>query len=308
MTYEKDTYSKIFSVLKHPVRRKIIGILNETPATYTELLNRLEVETGFLNYHLDFIGELVNKKNNGRYVLSEFGRAAFELITGVEAPIKRQSRTINFFNLKINPDYLALIFVAILLVSNIYLVYVYQDLSRENQGLSLEKTNTFKNTIFQSKVLLNKSIDTLNSTINESQIYLLNLEDLCKDLIKLSEKYILLISLDVEHREQWVQIKESTDLLLESLEDLDNKITAFLILEPNKKDILNIDYGQLSYLREIKDDLTKIKQYAFFDEITLDSSYVKNELMKAVESSIKLQTDVKSFRRAFNIGERGLSQ
>ena len=66
MTYEEDTYSKIFTAMKHPVRRKIIGILNETPATYTELLNRLEVETGFLNYHLSFLDGLITKKNDAK--------------------------------------------------------------------------------------------------------------------------------------------------------------------------------------------------------------------------------------------------
>jgi hypothetical protein len=288
--------------MKHPVRRKIIGILNETPATYTELLNRLEVETGFLNYHLSFLDGLITKKNDARYVLSDFGRAAFELTNSIEAPIKRKSRTINFFNWNINPAYITIIFIAILFLSNVYLVYAYQ-------SLSSEKTNTFKNTIFQSKTLLTKSINVFNFTINESQINLLNFEDLRKDLIKLSEKYILIMSLDVEHREQWVQMKESTDLLIKSLEDLDNKITAFLILEPNKKDIMNIYYSQLSCLGEIRDDLLKIKQYAFSDEITLSSSYVKNEseIMKAVEASIKLQIDINSFRRAFNIGERGFS-
>lgn len=304
LTYEEDTYSKIFNSMKHPVRRKIIGILNETPATYTELLNRLEVETGFLNYHLDFLGELVTKKN-GRYVLSDFGRAAFELISGVEAPKKRKSMIIKFFNLRINPTYLSLIFVVILLISNICLIYAYQDLSKENQHLLNEKNDIFKNIVFQSKILLTKSVEILNYTINENQINLIYIEDLRKDLIKLSQQCMFIISLDVEYRYQWIQIRESTDLFLESLEDLDNKLTAFLIQEPNNKDITNINYGQISYLEKIRDDYLNIKNYAFSDEITLGSLNInkQSDVRKAVEYSIKLQIDIKSFRRAFNIGE-----
>ena len=133
MTYEEDTYSKIFNALKHPVRRKIIGILNEKPSTYTELLNRLEVETGFLNYHLDFLGELV-KKDDGRYILSEFGRAAYELTKSVEAPVKKSGMT-NPLDWKKSSTYISLILLVILIFSNIYLVYAYQSLSREKTNL-----------------------------------------------------------------------------------------------------------------------------------------------------------------------------
>src|SRR4030042_2727488 len=96
MDFEEDTYSKIFLALKHPIRRKIIRILDESPALYTDILNELRVETGLLNYHLESLKELVNKKENGRYTLSTLGEAAIDLTKRVEEPVKRESQELKF--------------------------------------------------------------------------------------------------------------------------------------------------------------------------------------------------------------------
>jgi len=293
MTYEEDTYSKIFNALKHPVRRKIIGILNEKPSTYTELLNRLEVETGFLNYHLDFLGELV-KKDDGRYILSEFGRAAYELTKSVEAPVKKSGMT-NPLDWKKSSTYISLILLVILIFSNIYLVYAYQSLSRE-------KTNLINDSLLQSKIFLTKSINILNYTINECRIDLINLEELHDEVIKLSEKYKLLMYIDLQHREQWSQIKESADDFLIFIKDLNNKITAYFILESNMN-YVNVELGQKLYLIKIKDDLLEIKRLIFPEEITTIT--MEGDIMKIIEISIILKTDILSARRAFNLGERG---
>lgn len=90
MDLEDDTYSIIFNALKHPIRRKILRMLNQSPSIYTEILTNLNIENGLLNYHLDNMKELLTKDEGGRYKLSEFGRAAINLIEKVEEPIKKE--------------------------------------------------------------------------------------------------------------------------------------------------------------------------------------------------------------------------
>ena len=79
-----ETYSVIYAALKHPVRRRILRMLNDGELTYTQMLNKLDIDTGHLNYYLESLGELVAKTSDGKYRLSEFGQAAFNLMTGVE--------------------------------------------------------------------------------------------------------------------------------------------------------------------------------------------------------------------------------
>jgi len=86
MDFEEDTYNAIFSALKHPIRRKILRTLDQAPATYTEMLNTLGIETGLLNYHLESLSSLIAKNEENKYDLSDYGRAALSLTRGVEEP------------------------------------------------------------------------------------------------------------------------------------------------------------------------------------------------------------------------------
>ena len=87
MDFEEDTYTAIFSALKHPIRRKILRMLEVEPATYTEMMNALGIETGLLNYHLESLSALLAKNDEGRYRLSDFGEAAISLTRRVEEPM-----------------------------------------------------------------------------------------------------------------------------------------------------------------------------------------------------------------------------
>ena len=87
MDFEEDTYTAIFSALKHPIRRKILRMLEVEPATYTEMMNALGIETGLLNYHLESLSALLAKNDEGKYKLSEFGEAALSLTRRVEEPM-----------------------------------------------------------------------------------------------------------------------------------------------------------------------------------------------------------------------------
>lgn len=85
--FEEDTYSQIFSALKHPIRRGIMRMIDHGPKSYTELLDALGIDSPRLNYHLQRLGDLAKKTEDGKYRLSTIGRAAIKLIEGVEEPV-----------------------------------------------------------------------------------------------------------------------------------------------------------------------------------------------------------------------------
>ena len=72
---EDEIYSIMFSSLKHPVRRKILRMLGIKPLTFMEMVEQLGVSSSHLTYHLESLGELVSKMDNGQYKLSTFGLA-----------------------------------------------------------------------------------------------------------------------------------------------------------------------------------------------------------------------------------------
>lgn len=76
----------MFSSLKHAVRRKILRILAIHPRTFTEILQKVNIESAHLSYHLENLGDLIKKTKEGKYSLSDFGQAAVSLMSQVEEP------------------------------------------------------------------------------------------------------------------------------------------------------------------------------------------------------------------------------
>ncbi len=90
---DEEIYSTMFSSLKHPVRRKILRMLAEKQMSFSQMLEGLRVSSSHLTYHLENLGELLTKADNGRYKLSTFGEAAVSTMKIVEEapaiPVKR---------------------------------------------------------------------------------------------------------------------------------------------------------------------------------------------------------------------------
>jgi len=84
----------MFSSLKHPARRKILRLLTTRPQTFTEILEQINIESAHLSYHLESLGDLIKKTNDGKYSLSDFGKAAVSLMVRVEEPEKLVSPAI----------------------------------------------------------------------------------------------------------------------------------------------------------------------------------------------------------------------
>jgi len=75
-------FGSLSDVLKHPVRRKIILALFERGnLSYVDLMNSVGVSnTGKFNYHLKVLGDLIDKDQNGCYILTEKGQMVAELL------------------------------------------------------------------------------------------------------------------------------------------------------------------------------------------------------------------------------------
>jgi len=81
---EDEIYSIMFSSFKHPIRRKILRMLDSKPMTFMELVDVLGISTPNLTYHLESLGDLISKLDTGQYRLSAFGQASVSALKGVE--------------------------------------------------------------------------------------------------------------------------------------------------------------------------------------------------------------------------------
>ncbi|MFX0108880.1 MAG: helix-turn-helix domain-containing protein, partial [Candidatus Hodarchaeota archaeon] len=110
--FEEETYSTIFSSLKHPIRRRILRMLDGNPSTFSDILEELRIDSGHMNYHLDQLGILLTKADTN-YSLSAFGRTAVGLMKGVEEPLpKIGHRNIDGLQKRILAGFLMLILVS----------------------------------------------------------------------------------------------------------------------------------------------------------------------------------------------------
>lgn len=133
MSSEEDTYNTIFHALKHPIRRRILRQLESKPATFTALLDELEIDNGLLNYHLNNLNELITKGPDEKYRLSEFGTATLSLTRRIEEPVKIQEE-----NLLVAGPLLIKSIIVILLVGIGVLGFLYIDLNNRYNALEIQ--------------------------------------------------------------------------------------------------------------------------------------------------------------------------
>ena len=95
--FEEETYSTIFTSLNHGVRRKILKMLAESPRSFSDMFEDLGISSSHFNYHLDNLGDLVSKTEDGKYKLSFLGEAAMAMMSKVEeAPAPHERRQSSF--------------------------------------------------------------------------------------------------------------------------------------------------------------------------------------------------------------------
>lgn len=83
---EKDA---IYVALSHPLRRRILKIIGEKGyATFTDFIQNLDVEVGTLYYHLNLMKPLLRQDEAKRYLLSDLGYLAYQIMITSEEKLK----------------------------------------------------------------------------------------------------------------------------------------------------------------------------------------------------------------------------
>ncbi len=158
----EETYSTMFASLKHPARRKILRMLAEKPKNFSRILEELGISSSHLTYHLENLGELVSKREDGRYRLSSFGRAAVLTMKGVEEAPEVQPKSIFSLPKQWQVVFGALMIVIVVLASFSYVQFTaVNDLSANQEQLQ----NEFDKLSIDHERLLSWGIST-DSVVN----------------------------------------------------------------------------------------------------------------------------------------------
>ena len=89
MPKEKKEKDAIYTALSHPLRRRILRIIGEKGyATFTDFIQTLNVEVGTLYYHLNLMKPLLRQDEAKRYLLSDLGNLAYQIMITSEEKLK----------------------------------------------------------------------------------------------------------------------------------------------------------------------------------------------------------------------------
>lgn len=143
--FEDETYSTIFTSLNHSVRRKILKMLSEEPRSFSDMFESLGISSSHFNYHLENLGDLVSKTEEGKYKLSYLGEAAVATMSKVEESPKQSAMKHPSTVFVKNWKPLILVFVvAVALLAGVNWI----------QGQSLTEMSSEYNTLASSNELL----------------------------------------------------------------------------------------------------------------------------------------------------------
>ena len=132
----EETYSTMFTSLKHPARRKILRMLGEKPKNFSRILEELGISSSHLTYHLENLGELVTKMDDGRYRLSTFGKAAVLTMKGVEETPEVEPKQLFGLPVKWRTIFAVLMIVIVVLAAVSYMQHeALSNLSSEHDQL-----------------------------------------------------------------------------------------------------------------------------------------------------------------------------
>jgi DNA-binding transcriptional ArsR family regulator len=253
MGFEDDTYSSIFNALKHPIRRKILRILKEKPATYTEILNQLNIDNGLLNYHLDNMKDLLTKNEDEKYTLSEFGKATVSLVRGVEEPAREARSRLSLLGRSISWSKLLTVFIGVLVLTNIYTLSIFksqQDWTSEQFTLNLSHADGD----------LRFTLQFLKGIIDEGKLNATSLVRLNHVVDEASLKFYVLSGLDQRHSDMWIR----TSLSFELFEDLISDAQLALKDEPSSTQLgVVLSEDSLGRLRDVYGDIDALHKSLF---------------------------------------------
>ncbi len=77
--------SELFEKISHPTRVKILKLLDASPQNFSQLKNKLQIESsGNLDHHLKKLGDLI-LLDSGLYKISDVGKEAIRAIKSIES-------------------------------------------------------------------------------------------------------------------------------------------------------------------------------------------------------------------------------
>jgi hypothetical protein len=120
----EETYSAMFSSLRHPVRRKILKMLSEREMTFSQMLEELEIPGSHLTYHLENLSEFLVKMPDGKYKLSSVGDACCSIMKGAEEVPNIQTKKFSLLPLRWKTLF-AIFTICIILLASMSFVQSY---------------------------------------------------------------------------------------------------------------------------------------------------------------------------------------
>jgi hypothetical protein len=93
-------------------------MLSERSLTFSQMLDELEIPSSHLTYHLESLGDLVVKMEDGKYKLSSFGKASVSMMKGAEEV--PNSKTMKFSSLPLRwKSFFAASIIGIVLLASV---------------------------------------------------------------------------------------------------------------------------------------------------------------------------------------------
>lgn len=104
---------EFLEALGHPLRVRILELLNEEPLSFSELKRKVGIESsGHLKFHLNKLGRLIATSTDGNYMLTDDGKEALRMLKTVKISHKNlETSQILMFVLIINTVILAVALV-----------------------------------------------------------------------------------------------------------------------------------------------------------------------------------------------------
>jgi DNA-binding transcriptional ArsR family regulator len=136
---EEDTYSIMFTALRHPARRTILKMLSEKSMTFSQMLNKLGIPGSQLTYHLENLVEFIVKVETGKYKLSMLGEASVSMLKEAEEVKSIHTKKFSSLPLRWKSLFALLVIGIVLLASMTYVQYAsFNQLSRDYELLKAD--------------------------------------------------------------------------------------------------------------------------------------------------------------------------
>ncbi len=85
MVPQEEISDEIYKALSNPIRRKILRLIKDHGTiSFSDLINKVQLEVGTFYYHLDALTQLVNQTSERLYQLSSLGHDVHEIMHQME--------------------------------------------------------------------------------------------------------------------------------------------------------------------------------------------------------------------------------